>query len=820
VAAQQKGSDASSHLVLLSSSMVLALVLLWGAFSGSAPVAAQTSPPPNNRPDYVGTWGYRASTIDATGRPWYKGNWELISWSDLEPSNNTYNWTKFDAAVNAASSKGLYFMPMIASGSQAPSWLYTNGVPRYHTQFNGGSDFPYYLDPEYQTYFKRMLRNVRDHILTYPAEKRNKIIGIQIAVGASGDPHPYKTSGTGGGSGDGGDFGESSEGTCHGATSCVISRAAWDTYQQEMFQYSYDLYKTTSPVIHPLFNPTSSLVQWVADTFPEAWMKTGRIGDRYQVNGEVPSLLPSLIRESYNGHAIRARSEMDLTDKGWFTEAPLWNMYWTNLWGLHNGQDIHNNVDRDLTNAALYPAFEFYSKYAGFKNPQDSSGVWVALHDGLDASDAARFPEAQYGTASKTNATRYTRIANAMASYGALQNDPQAAGATSYNALNDVGWQIHTDNFQMWLTQINANGTSQGLWRQGPKTQMYGRFARRFDHASGKDAMYFDIDNRFFGGQALNAGYPVTFRVVYLDQGTGSFALKYDAVNDPEKTAFTVTKTNSGQWKEKIVTVSDGYLFNRISVPSSVATGATADLMLVNTDAENDTLHMIEVTRDFGSTPPPGDTTAPQTSITSGPAEGSSTTSTSATFAFTSNEQGSTFKCQLYKDGTVTQAWAECTSPKAYSNLSPGSYKFEVQAIDVAGNTDTSPAARSFTVSTTQGGNTTPPTVVSTVPTAGATRVAATTNVTATFSEDMAVSSINGQTFKLTKKGSTTQIAAAVSYDASTDTATLDPANSLRSGITYKAVVTTGAKDLAGNALDQNSITSGSQQMAWFFTVR
>jgi hypothetical protein len=561
-----------------------------------------TQPPPSggkNRPDYVGTWG-RNSTIDATGKPWYKGNWASINWSDLEPRNNTYNWTEFDAAVNSAYTRGIYFMPMIAGGHQAPSWLYTNGVPRYHTQFNGGSDFPYYLDPEYQTYFKRMLRNVRDHILSYPAEKRNIIVGIQMAVGASGDPHPYKTSGTGGGSGVGGDWGESPEGTCHGATSCVISRAQWDTYQREMFLYSYDLYKTTSPVIHPLFNPTPSLVQWVADTMPGAWMKTGRIGDRYQNNGEIPNLLPSLIREFYNGRAIRARSEMDLTDRGWFTEAPVWNMYWTNLWGLHNGQDIHNNVDRDLNNAALYPAFEFYSKYAGFKDPQDSPGVWVALHDGLDASDTARFPEAQYGTGGKTNATRYTRIANAMASYGALQNDPQAAGATSWDALNDVGWQIHTDNFQMWLTQIRPNGTSQGLWRQGPKTQMYGRFARRFDHASGKDAMYFDIDNRFFGGQPLNAGYPVTFRVVYLDQGTGSFALKYDAVNDPAKTAFTVTNTNSGQWKEKIVTVSDGHLFNRISVPSSVATGATADLMLVNTDAENDTFHMIEVTRDTG----------------------------------------------------------------------------------------------------------------------------------------------------------------------------------------------------------------------------
>src|ERR687894_2728791 len=117
--------------------MAVALVLLWGAFSGSPPVAAQTSPPTNSttvgtkRPDYVGTWGYRASTIDATGRPWYKGNFASTKWSALEPSNNTYDWTEFDAAVNDAYSRGIYFMPMIAGGHQAPSWLYKNGVPRY-----------------------------------------------------------------------------------------------------------------------------------------------------------------------------------------------------------------------------------------------------------------------------------------------------------------------------------------------------------------------------------------------------------------------------------------------------------------------------------------------------------------------------------------------------------------------------------------------------------------------------------------------------------------------------------------------------------------
>jgi hypothetical protein len=81
-------------------------------------------------------------------------------------------------------------------------------------------------------------------------------------------------------------------------------------------------------------------------------------------------------------------------------------------------------------------------------------------------------------------------------------------------------------------------------------------------------------------------------------------------------------------------------------------------------------------------------------------------------------------------------------------------------------------------------------------------------------------SSINGTTFKLFKKGSTTKLSASVSYDGATKKATLDPTNNLRLGTTYKAVVTTGAKDMASNQLDQNTTTSGLQQKAWTFTVR
>ena len=76
--------------------------------------------------------------------------------------------------------------------------------------------------------------------------------------------------------------------------------------------------------------------------------------------------------------------------------------------------------------------------------------------------------------------------------------------------------------------------------------------------------------------------------------------------------------------------------------------------------------------------------------------------------------------------------------------------------------------------------------------------------------------------FKLlkNKKGSTKKLSARVTYNAATKQATLDPTTSLRSGVTYKAVVTTGAKDVAGIPLDQNPTKAGLQQKVWTFTVR
>ena len=99
--------------------------------------------------------------------------------------------------------------------------------------------------------------------------------------------------------------------------------------------------------------------------------------------------------------------------------------------------------------------------------------------------------------------------------------------------------------------------------------------------------------------------------------------------------------------------------------------------------------------------------------------------------------------------------------------------------------------------------DTTAPTV-SVVPNEGATGVATTANVEATFSEAMDASTISGSTLTLTKQGSTQVLAAQVSYDAVTKKATLNPSTDFDPGTTYTATIkggSGGVKDLAGNPL-------------------
>ena len=91
---------------------------------------------------------------------------------------------------------------------------------------------------------------------------------------------------------------------------------------------------------------------------------------------------------------------------------------------------------------------------------------------------------------------------------------------------------------------------------------------------------------------------------------------------------------------------------------------------------------------------PPPDTTAPDTTLDSGPT--GTLDSRTARFEFSSSETGAIFQCRL--DGAD---FAPCDSPKNYSALADGSHNFDVRARDAAGNLDATPASRAWTVDTT-----------------------------------------------------------------------------------------------------------------------
>jgi hypothetical protein len=114
---------------------------------------------------------------------------------------------------------------------------------------------------------------------------------------------------------------------------------------------------------------------------------------------------------------------------------------------------------------------------------------------------------------------------------------------------------------------------------------------------------------------------------------------------------------------------------------------------------------------------------------------------------------------------------------------------------------------------TTPPADTRPPSVTATTPPAGAPNAAATADVTATFSEALNPSTVNASTFSLHNSSGT--IAASVSYDAATKTATLHPSAPLAYGASYTATVQGGpggVTDAAGNPL--------ASDFTWSFSTK
>ena len=114
------------------------------------------------------------------------------------------------------------------------------------------------------------------------------------------------------------------------------------------------------------------------------------------------------------------------------------------------------------------------------------------------------------------------------------------------------------------------------------------------------------------------------------------------------------------------------------------------------------------------------------------------------------------------------------------------------------------------------------PTVILTVPAAGAVNVPNNTTINATFSEAMAPATISATSFTVTNTTLGTPVAGTVSYSASARTATFTPSTpaTLALNSVFTATITSAATDLAGNALAGNTaVLPNAGNHVWSFTT-
>jgi len=155
--------------------------------------------------------------------------------------------------------------------------------------------------------------------------------------------------------------------------------------------------------------------------------------------------------------------------------------------------------------------------------------------------------------------------------------------------------------------------------------------------------------------------------------------------------------------------------------------------------------------------------------------------------------------------GTVTYSGVSAVFTPASALAASTVYtaKITTGAKDLAGNALASDYEWSFTTGAAP--DSTPPTVTLTAPAPSATGVCTNNTVAATFSEAMDPLTITTSNFAVVGVSGT------VIYNAQSRIATFTPANDLAASTTYTATITTGVKDLAGNALAANKV--------WTFTT-
>ena len=568
-------------------------------------------PPPArfNRTGYAGVWLQHGDWTDPAmfNASFLVGVDLPIYWTDIEATEGVFDFSYMDTQFAAAAAAGLFIETSLNLGSGnggtkdkvngVPTWIYNRSgggsVPRVavaSSQGKGTLYFPYYLDPNYKPLFLGAVKAFAAHIATYPPAIRSRIVASQAMYGSTGDDVPW-----------------------HGTPEepkYNITDEQWQAFTgyNDTVGLATEIcgvYKAIN--LSVLWNPGDNCafcINTMAARCPGSLFKSGMESHGLLINYEADDL------ESIHGPICRAQGthcrgeDWPFETQGNFMSAPIWHQYAHLLEMLTFSLDMPGLSEPSLSIPGWAWMYELFNKYAGsVREPYDAwVGGIIGLRDGLDCANTERFPEATYGPAVITNRARFDAITAAFAHRGATLGDPAAAMCNipicsrRANAMNDVGWRVLEGNFGNGaITQLRANATSIGWWQVGSKADAFGRYARGFEHASGKTEMAFVLEQRLWGGLPLAAPMHLELRVVYYDMFGGGFNVTYDAgrAGGGCRTAAHVAVGNSGGWRTATLPLlAAAGAFGR-----GCGGGGGADIALTSTSAADTILSTMEIYR-------------------------------------------------------------------------------------------------------------------------------------------------------------------------------------------------------------------------------
>ena len=537
-----------------------------------------------------------------------KGIESQEQWSDCEAIKDSYNFSQFQADIDRAYANKVYVRFSINVGPDAPLWMYDNDTDSTNNPYpqvqkittSGGNDkpgwpiYPQYLSTTYKTYYYRLIQKFAEFLRSQPEEKFKYIAFVQVKTGCTGDECAFK------GNVD--------------VPANDIPFAQWEQFRVEAFdqfkKYFNDVPNRRIPLTFNNVDPDKEVLAntWLMSQVDRSigfGLKGGAFNRGIHLNDEqsfAKTWVPYLVNPK--GLELFSASEMDGTwELKCFQTCPDISFYWCALGGINTGLSCNDLNATSLTYVLAHPScietFRMFTRYAQQVYPATATVGFCVFHEGLNAANTVKFPVKDYGNqaAVRSNIQRYLAIVNSpkYKNRGALAEDStsvmtqgQVAERANLKAYNDVGWDINEGNIERFFTQINPDSTSIGLFRvRGSITtssMKYDRFARSFEHSTGKDTMYFKFDPELFvDAKPKN----LNFKIIWLDKNAGStWSFRYKSAQGM-KDAQQVTGIGDNNWKTVSFTVSDAILDKSCSFGS--------DCMLVNTDNTDDIFNSIEV---------------------------------------------------------------------------------------------------------------------------------------------------------------------------------------------------------------------------------